>query len=82
MLGIKRIDHVSVVHGDLEGRIRFYQDLFGMEVVERFETESGAFKGVAMTVSQPFQAGRGAPTMAVSREGPPRLESLGYGGPR
>ena len=50
MLGIKRIDHVSVVHSDLEGRIRFYEDLFGMEVTERFETEAGAFKGVAMKI--------------------------------
>src|SRR5690606_4329054 len=50
MLGIKRIDHVSVVHGDLEGRIRFYEDLFGMEVAERFETETGQFKGVAMKI--------------------------------
>jgi methylmalonyl-CoA/ethylmalonyl-CoA epimerase len=50
MLGIKRIDHVSVVHSDIEDRITFYRDLFGMEVVERFETESGAFKGVAMSI--------------------------------
>lgn len=50
MLGIKRIDHVSVVHSDLAGRIKFYEDLFGMEVEERFETEAGAFKGVAMSI--------------------------------
>jgi methylmalonyl-CoA/ethylmalonyl-CoA epimerase len=50
MLGIKRIDHVSVVNGDLEGRIRFYRDLFGMEVAERFETTEGGFKGAALTI--------------------------------
>jgi methylmalonyl-CoA/ethylmalonyl-CoA epimerase len=50
MLGIKRIDHVSVVNADLEGRIRFYRDLFGMEVAERFETTEGGFKGVALTI--------------------------------
>jgi methylmalonyl-CoA/ethylmalonyl-CoA epimerase len=50
MLGIKRIDHVSVVNGDLEGRIRFYRDLFGMEVAERFETTEGGFRGAALTI--------------------------------
>jgi len=50
MLGIKRIDHVSVVNGDLEGRIKFYSDLFGMEVAERFETTDGGFKGVALKI--------------------------------
>ena len=40
MLGIKRIDHVSVVNSDLDGRIKFYSDLFGMEVAERFENVS------------------------------------------
>jgi methylmalonyl-CoA epimerase len=52
MLGIKRIDHVSVVNSDLEGRVKFYRDLFGMEVAERFETtEAGlGFKGVAMSI--------------------------------
>ena len=50
MLGIKRIDHVSVVHSDLEGRVRFYRDLFGMEVVEKFETPDGGFKGVALSI--------------------------------
>ncbi len=50
MLGIKRIDHVSVVNSDLEGRVRFYQDLFGMVVAERFETADGGFKGVAMNI--------------------------------
>jgi methylmalonyl-CoA/ethylmalonyl-CoA epimerase len=50
LLGIKRIDHVSVVNGDLEGRIRFYSDLFGMEVSERFETTEGGFKGAALSI--------------------------------
>lgn len=50
MLGIKRIDHVSVVHSDLEGRIAFYRELFGMEVVERFETEDGGFRGAALSI--------------------------------
>ena len=50
MLGIKRIDHVSVVNSDLEGRIKFYSDLFGMEVAERFETKDGGFKGVALNI--------------------------------
>ena len=50
MLGIKRIDHVSVVHSDLEGRVRFYQDLVGMEVAERFESPAAGFKGVAMSI--------------------------------
>jgi methylmalonyl-CoA/ethylmalonyl-CoA epimerase len=50
MLGIKRIDHVSVVHSDLEGRIAFYRDLFGMEVAERFETTDGGFRGAALRI--------------------------------
>ncbi len=50
MLGIKRIDHVSVVTGDLSDRIQFYKDLFAMEVVDRFETPEGGFKGVAMSI--------------------------------
>jgi methylmalonyl-CoA/ethylmalonyl-CoA epimerase len=50
MLGIKRIDHVSVVNSDLEGRIKFYSDLFGMEVAERFETADGGFKGAALSI--------------------------------
>ena len=50
MLGIKRIDHVSVVNSDLDGRIKFYSDLFGMEIAERFENANGGFKGVAMTI--------------------------------
>ncbi len=50
MLGIKRIDHVSVVNSDLEGRIKFYTDLFGMKVAERFESPDAGFKGAALSI--------------------------------
>ena len=50
MLGIKRIDHVSVVNGDLEDRVRFYTELFGMEVDERFDAPDAGFKGVALKI--------------------------------
>ena len=50
MLGIKRIDHVSVVNGDLEDRVRFYTELFGMEVNERFESPEAGFKGAALKI--------------------------------
>ena len=50
MLGIKRIDHISVATGDLEGRVQFYKDLFAMEVAESFESPENGFKGVAMSI--------------------------------
>ena len=50
MLGIKRIDHVSVATGDLEGRVRFYKELFAMEMDERFASPADGFKGATLRV--------------------------------
>lgn len=50
MLGIKRIDHVSVATGDLEDRVRFYKELFAMQEVERFDMSADGFKGATLSI--------------------------------
>ena len=50
MLGIKRLDHVSMAAQDMDGQIAFWRDLFGMEVVERFDSRAGGFSGAALSI--------------------------------
>ena len=50
MLGIKRIDHVSMATADLQGQERFFRELFDMETVERFSNPREGFAGVALRI--------------------------------
>ncbi len=49
MLPIKRIDHVSMATPNVAERARFFEDLFGMKVLERYEPGDG-YTGVAMSI--------------------------------
>jgi methylmalonyl-CoA/ethylmalonyl-CoA epimerase len=48
LLGIKRVDHVSMAVWDVEKQLPLFTDLFGMEVAGRFENPSEGFKGVVL----------------------------------
>lgn len=48
MLGIKRIDHVSMVVWKLEDRLPMLTELFGMKIAGRFENPAAGYNGVAL----------------------------------
>ena len=50
MLGVKRLDHVSMATDDLEGRATFFQELFGMEVFLRFEQPHAGLHGLNLRI--------------------------------
>jgi methylmalonyl-CoA/ethylmalonyl-CoA epimerase len=49
-LPIKRLDHVSMAAPRLEDQLRFFEDLFGMRVVERFDAPGTGFVGAALSI--------------------------------
>jgi glyoxylase I family protein len=42
----KRIDHVEIVTGDIEGTINFYQDILGFKVKQRIKMNMGAMQEI------------------------------------
>jgi methylmalonyl-CoA/ethylmalonyl-CoA epimerase len=50
LLPIKRIDHVSMAAPDFEERARFFQDLFGMKVVNRFHYPEDGYDGLELSI--------------------------------
>jgi len=49
LLPIQRIDHVSMATPNVAERARFFEDLFGMKVLERYDP-GGGYTGVAMSI--------------------------------
>ena len=43
----KRIDHVEITSGDLEGSIQFYKEIFGFALKERIKPSSPEIKEIA-----------------------------------
>ncbi len=50
MLGIKRIDHVSMAAPDIGERARFFEELFGMKVVGRFDNDGDGYNGIELSI--------------------------------
>lgn len=50
MLGIKRIDHFAVATDDLEAQVRFYTQLFEMQIKGRFRSPDDGFDGVQLRI--------------------------------
>lgn len=48
MLGIKRVDHVSMAVWSIEQQLPLFTELFGLEVEHRFESPEEGFKGVVL----------------------------------
>ena len=50
MLPIKRIDHVSMATPNVEERARFFEELFGMKVIARYDQPKDGYVGVEMSI--------------------------------
>jgi methylmalonyl-CoA/ethylmalonyl-CoA epimerase len=50
LLPIKRIDHVSMATPNAAERAKFFEDLFGMEVIERYDQPGDGYIGVEMSI--------------------------------
>lgn len=50
MLGIKRMDHVSMVVPKLEERLPMLTELFGMRVLGRWQNPQAGYNGVALEI--------------------------------
>ena len=50
MLPIKRIDHVSLAVPDLQERVKFYEDLFGMRLTDEYGEPFDGFQTVDLTI--------------------------------
>jgi methylmalonyl-CoA/ethylmalonyl-CoA epimerase len=50
LLPIKRIDHISMAAPDIEERARFFQELFGMKVVGRFDVPRDGYNGLELSI--------------------------------
>ncbi len=50
MLPIKRIDHVSMAVPNIAERAKFFEDLFGMKVSERYDEPGAGYVGLALSI--------------------------------
>lgn len=50
MLGVKRVDHVSMAVWDLEKQVAFFENVFGWKVAGRFKNEREGYSGVVMDI--------------------------------
>ncbi len=50
MLGVKRVDHVSMAVWDLEQQVAFFEKVFGWTVAGRFTNEREGYRGVVMDI--------------------------------
>lgn len=50
MLGIKRVDHVSMVVWKIDEQLPLLTELFGMRVVERYQNPRDGYNGVTMDI--------------------------------
>lgn len=50
MLPIKRIDHVAMATPNAAKRAKFFEDLFGMRVIARYDQPRDGYTGVEMSI--------------------------------
>ncbi len=50
MLPIKRIDHVSMAVPDMAMRAKFFEDLFGMKPLERYDEPGEGYHGLVLSI--------------------------------
>jgi methylmalonyl-CoA/ethylmalonyl-CoA epimerase len=50
LLPIKRFDHVSMATPNASERAKFFEDLFGMKVIERYEQPGDGYTGFELSI--------------------------------
>ncbi len=50
MLGIKRIDHVSIAAPSIVERAKLFEELFGMKLINRFNNPRDGYNGAELSI--------------------------------